>query len=54
MRWIAIAGLLLFISGCRGIGNPCHHQTQKPIEVGLSLSYNLPNGQGQVNMEVRR
>lgn len=54
MRWIAITAML-FVSGCRSVGS-CqhHHQTNKPIEVGVGITYNLPGGQGQVNMEVRR
>jgi hypothetical protein len=45
--------LLMLCAGCRSIA-PCHHQVNKPLEVGVIFNYNLPNGQGTVQMEVRK
>ena len=45
MRWIV--PLFMLCAGCRVAPN-------KPLEVGLILNYNLPNGQGTVQMEVRK
>lgn len=51
MRWIV--PMFLLCQGCRSVA-PCHYQTNKPLEVGVIINYNLPNGQGAVQMEVRR
>lgn len=45
--------LLMLLAGCRSVA-PCHHQVNKPLEVGVIFNYNLPNGQGTVQMEVRK
>lgn len=45
--------LMLFCAGCRSVA-PCHHQANKPLEMGVVVNYNLPNGQGSVQLEVRR
>lgn len=45
--------LFVLLQGCRSVA-PCHHQTNKPLEMGVIVNYNLPNGQGSVQMEVRR
>jgi hypothetical protein len=49
MRWIV--PLFVLCAGCRSVA-PCH--LNKPLEVGVILNYNLPNGQGTVQMEVRK
>ena len=46
MRWIV--PLFMLCAGCRSLA------PNKPLEVGVILNYNLPNGQGTVEVEVRR
>lgn len=48
-----IVPLFLLCAGCRSVA-PVHHECKKPLEMGVILNYNLPNGQGSVQLEVRR
>ena len=40
--------LFMLCAGCRSLA------PNKPLEVGVNINYNLPNGQGTVQVEVRK